>query len=172
MKCKNLRDDKECGGELIKLKNYYVCTECCKDSISFDVIVQLTKRERGALPEKPKGPSIELLHPEMSGFYTYKISFETEWFTHYTLYGYDGRDKGGLKMEDLYTKADFIIHYKGPYQVVNLINSNGGVDTLSLTPEEIKFYPKKPIYKKEKKEKGMDFNKEKRLVTLTSTKSK
>lgn len=131
----------ECGGDLIKVQSYYVCNKCCKDFISFDEVIQLTKQERGALSEKPKGSSIELLHPEMSGFYTFKISFETEWFTHYTLYGYDGIDKGGLKMED-YTKADFIIHYKGPYQTVTLIDSKGRVDTLSLTPEEIIFHNK------------------------------
>ena len=129
----------ECGGKLIKIHDYYVCNKCCKDSISFDEIVQLTKRERGALSEKPKGPSIELLHPEASGFYTYKISFETDWFTHYTLYGFEGKTKGGLKMED-YTEADFIIHYNGPYQVVNMITSDRNVETLSLKLEEIVFH--------------------------------
>ena len=129
----------ECGGELIKIRDYYVCDKCCKDSISFEEIVQLTKHERGALSEKPKGPSIELLHPEASGFYTYKISFETEWFTHYTLCGFEGKPKGELKMED-YTEADFILLYTGPHQVVNMRVPNGNVETLSLKLEEIVFH--------------------------------
>ena len=147
MKCrkksrKNLwSSQRECGGDLIKVQSYYVCNKCCKDSVSFDKIIQLTKEERGALSEKPKGSSIELLHPEANGFYTYKISFETEWFTHYTLYGFEGKIKGELKMED-YTEADFILHYNGPHQVVNIRTSNGNVETLSLKAEEIIFHNK------------------------------
>ncbi len=169
MKCKNIRESKECGGELIKLKSYYVCTECCSDITTFEEVVSLTQEDRGAYSTKPKHPSIEILHPELSGFYTYEITYETEYFSRYTLYGQQQKVMGSLHMED-YSQAEWVVEYKGPTNVIYSRQQEFHGAT-SLTRNEIKFYPKKPIYKKKKKKNGMDFYKEKRIVKLTTDKN-
>ena len=151
MECRNIRDDKECGGVLTKLKNYYVCTDCCSDIITFKEVVELTREERGAYGRLPGEPSIEILHPEMSGYYTYNISFQTEYFTHYSMYGKNNRLMGALHMED-YSNAKWMINYKGPANVF-FYHTNGYSTGKTLETGEIKFYPIKPTYKKEKSKK-------------------
>ena len=138
MKCINIRDGKECGGELTKLKNYYVCTECCSDTITFEDIIKTKREAIGALSERPKQTSIELLHPDVSGYYTYKITYQTEYFIHYVLYGKDNKVIGTLQTDD-YTDAKWMIGYKGPRNVF-FYHRDGTSTGKTLQDGEIKFY--------------------------------
>ena len=125
----------KCEGELIKLSNYYVCSVCCSDHKSFKEIADLGKESRGAFSEKPKGKCIEILYPELNGYYTYKIIPTNEWRKKFTIYGKENKLIGSIEIED-YTNASFIIHYNGPSCVVR-INKETFVDTLSISPNEI-----------------------------------
>jgi len=129
---------KGCIGELIKLKSYYVCNKCCNDFISYKEITNIVKEKRGALTIKPKGKSIEILHPELSGFYKYNINNKTEWRKKFTIYGKDNKLIGSIEMED-YRKASFIIHYNGPSCVVHMRGENY-IETFSIDPQDIVFY--------------------------------
>ena len=129
---------RRCKGKLIKLSNYYVCNECCRDTKTFKEISKLGKEKRGALSEKPKGKCIEILYPELNGYYTYKLIPTNEWRKKFTIYGKDNKLIGSIEIED-YTDAPFIIHYRGPSCVVRLSNREI-METISINPNEIVFY--------------------------------
>ena len=129
---------KGCEGELIKLKRYYVCNKCCNDITSYEEISNLVKEKRGALSVKPKGKSLEILHPELNGYYTYDKIPTNEWRKKFTIYGKDNKLMGSIEIED-YTEASFIIHYNGPSCVVRTINKEIN-ETISINPNEVIFY--------------------------------
>ena len=129
---------KGCTGKLVKLEKYYVCNICCKDMTSFKEISNIVKEKRGALIKKPKGKCMEILHPELSGFYTYVGVRKNEWRKKYTIYGKDKKLMGSIEFED-YRNADFIVNYNGPCCIAH-IKQKDYISTLSILPNEINFY--------------------------------
>ena len=128
---------RECNGELVKVRKYYVCDACCSDIITFDDAAKIAGECRNVLQNKPKGKSIELLDPEFIGFYPYEITQDTKWRKTYQLKGRDGQPVGALVVAD-YTKCDFIKSSEPKFMAH--LKHEGYVITVTIQENDILFH--------------------------------
>ena len=131
--------DKECSGSLVKLKEYYVCNICCKDTVTFKEVIEIAAAERNVLVDKPKGKSIQLKHPEYAGFYPYEIIRKSTYIKTYKLFGIDGSKSGALVVSD-YSKSKMIT-YSGPKYLSHMVVRDQ-IQTASVAIEDIIFHSK------------------------------